>query len=126
MTFAAAKRAATAVGVATSAIGGLLVLAPERAVRALGLRDTRAMRIIGVADFALVPGLIAGRPRWPWMAARAGLNVVIAAHLLDETRKDPGRRPGAVALLLAGITIADARTARRLSVDERGDRSGRT
>ena len=126
MTFAAARRTATAVGVATSPIGGWLVLAPEDVARALGLRDSRAVRIIGVADLALVPGLIAGRPRWPWMAARAGLNVAIAAHLLDATRKTPDRRPRAVALLLAGITVADVATARRLSIDERRDGSGRT
>ena len=75
----AARRTAATVGVATSVLGATLVWTPDTVARVMGLRHPRPVRIIGLADLALVPGLIAGRPRWPWMAARGGLNVAIAA-----------------------------------------------
>ncbi len=115
-----AKRTATAVGMATLPIGGTLVLAPDAIVRALGLRHQTPVRLIGLADLALVPGLIAGRPRWPWMGARAALNVAIAIHLLTEDRRTPDARLRFVALALAAATVADGATARRLAADERG------
>lgn len=125
MTSVAARRTAATVGLATSAIGGALVWAPDTVVRALRLRHPQPVRIIGLADLVLVPGLIAGRPRWPWMAARAGLNVVIAAYLLDETRRTSEPRPRSAALLLAAITAADCVTTRRLRADERRPGRGR-
>lgn len=97
------------VGVATTVIGGALALAPGRVGPLAGLTEARATRLIGLADLALVPGLLAGRPRWPWMAARAGLNVAIAAYAIGLSGRDDaaGRaRAGGIALL--AITAADA------------------
>jgi len=80
-----AQRIADAAGLVTAAIGLALVLAPARSAKALGLgADLRRARIIGLADVALAPGLLAGRPRWPWMTARAGLNALVAAHYRAE------------------------------------------
>ena len=119
MSFRAAQRTATAVGVTTTGIGVALTWAPDAVAQALGLRHPRSVRLIGLADLALIPGLLAGRPRWPWMVARAALNVAIAAYLLDDARHTSASRPPRIALLLAAVTVADAGTARRLHADER-------
>lgn len=86
----AAQRSATGVGLINLPIGMALVLALSRAGRLLSARDhSVALRVIGTLDLALVPGLLAGRLRWQWMAARAGLNLVIR-RLLSAPRA-PGK-----------------------------------
>ena len=114
-----AQRTATTIGVVTTVIGGVLLWAPDGVARALGTSRPGQLRIIGLADLALVPGLIAGRPRWPWVAARAALNVAIAAYLVDDARSTRDPRPRRIALLLTAITVGDCATARRLRADER-------
>jgi hypothetical protein len=106
-----AKRSATGVGIITLLIGIVLVVAPSRAGRLLRTGDhPRALRAIGASDLALVPGLLAGRSRWRWMTARAGLNMVIAAYCLWLVRRERtvGAKIGAAAMLVA--TAADSRT----------------
>lgn len=101
----AALRSATAIGLITLPIGIAVTAAPSRVARVLRLGDhPRALRAIGVADLALVPGLLAGGRRWQWMTARAGLNLVIvrcdAAVTWTARRQTPGmgvlpsNRPG--------------------------------
>lgn len=106
MTPAAAERAAAWVGVATLLIGGALAVAPVRVGSVMGLTDPRGARIVGLADLALVPGLIRGRPVWPWVAARCSLNLAIAAYGLAVGRGD--RRALSAAALLLGATVGDA------------------
>ncbi len=72
-------RVATGVGAAAALIGGALVASPGRFGPWIALTDVGAARSVGLADLALVPGLLAGCPRWPWMAARAARNLVIVA-----------------------------------------------
>jgi hypothetical protein len=96
------------VGVLTLGIGGALAARPELG-RHAGV-EPGPTRAIGVADLALVPGLLSGRAPARWMAARAGLNVLIAAHL----RTRPGAAARAATLALAGLTAGDALTAARL------------
>jgi len=98
----------------TAAIGGALVVAPGRAGSAVGLEDRVAARWIGLSDLALVPGLVAGRPRWPWMAARAALNLAIAGYLVRTRHAAPGTRLSAVTAGLCLVTAADLRTAAAL------------
>lgn len=106
-----ARRSAAFVGLATLPIGAAILLAPERVGRALKLGDhPTALRAIGVADLALVPGLLAGRRRLPWMAARAGLNVAIAAYCVSLARSEGNIGPKIAASALAVATAADART----------------
>ena len=59
----------------------------------------------------LVPGLLRGEPRWPWMIGRAALNLAQAAYLLGaaERSSSPGA-PKAGAAALALLTIADTAT----------------
>ena len=112
---------ATGVGLATTLIGGALAAAPAGPAGFLRLSSPLGARVIGIADLALVPGLIAGRPRWPWMAGRAALNVAIAAYLLREARLaggDGGRlRVAAIALL--ALTVGDVQVTRALRVGAR-------
>jgi hypothetical protein len=106
----------TFVGAATLAIGAALTAAPGLATGPLGLRDQdAAMRAIGVSDLVLVPGLLRGEPRWPWMAARAGLNVVVATYLLGVAGQSSAPRAtrGLAGVMLA-LTAADGATAMSL------------
>ncbi|MEU4449919.1 hypothetical protein AB0F44_01250 [Nocardioides sp. NPDC023903] len=106
-----ARRSAAFVGLATLPIGAAILFAPDRVGRALKLGDHPAvLRAIGVADLALVPGLLAGRRRLPWMAARAGLNVAIAAYCVSLARSEGNIGPKIAAPALALATAADART----------------
>jgi hypothetical protein len=50
-------------GVVTTATGSALVLAPGRLGPMMGLTEPAVTRAIGIADLALVPGLIVGRPQ---------------------------------------------------------------
>jgi hypothetical protein len=103
-----AQRAASAIGAVSGLAGIGLLVAPEEIAAALGLADPRGLREIALADLVLVPGLLAGRPRWPWLAGRAALNVAIAGWLLAAPPAPDARRlVPAGALLL--VTVGDAR-----------------
>lgn len=107
------RHAPTAVGAITLGIGAALLADPHRAGAPLGLEPGPA-RVIGLADLALVPGLLRGRPRWPWMVARAALNVAIASHFARVVRRTDASRGLAAAGALTGLTVADSRVARQL------------
>ena len=83
------------VGWATLAAGAALVAAPGLTARPLGLDESShaALRAIGAADLALVPGLLRGNPKWPWMTARAALNLAQAASMLALAPGPRRRRP---------------------------------
>lgn len=108
----APERMPAFVGCATLAIGGALVVAPRLATGPLGLDgQNAALRLIGAADLVLVPGLLTGRPRWPWMVGRAALNLAMAAYLRGVAPQSPApvrARAGAAALL--GLTVVDGAT----------------
>lgn len=101
------------VGCVTLVVGAVAVAAPGRVTGALGLQgqDT-AMRAVGAADLVLVPGLLRGTPRWPWMVGRAALNLAQAAYV--QAVAPQSSSPGALqsgAGVLAGLTVVDAATA---------------
>jgi hypothetical protein len=99
-------------GYATLAIGAALVVAPRLLTGPLGLDgQERAIRLIGVSDLVLVPGLLRGRPRWPWMAARAAFNLGDALYL----RRVAGQDAGAAVML--ALTAIDGATALILRPD---------
>jgi hypothetical protein len=106
-----AKRAAVGVGAATTVIGGALAVAPQQIARRARLQDPTGLRTIGVADLALVPGLVAGRPRWPWMVARGALNIAIAAFLLRRPAGPDRLKQRIVSAALLGVTAQDLRVA---------------
>lgn len=105
----ALQRLPVFVGCVTIVTGAALVAAPGRTAGPLGLEgQDMALRAIGVTDLVLVPGLLRGRPRWPWMIARAALNVAAAAYLrgVAPQSSSPGV-PKAGAGLLLGLTAVD-------------------
>lgn len=114
MTHPAGQQAAVIVGTATLAIGVALLTAPGRFGPLLGLSSPAGARVVGALDLALVPGLLAGRPRWPWLTARAVLNVAMAAYTLNQAHGSPTQttRSRAFALALLAATIADSTAAR--------------
>jgi hypothetical protein len=107
------ERMPSVAGYATLAIGAALVVAPRVLTKPLGLDgQDRAVRALGVSDLVLVPGLLAGRPRWPWMVARAAFNLGDAAYLHRVARHDAG------AALMLALTALDGATALALRRSE--------
>ena len=104
-----AMRRSRQVGIGSLAIGAVLLLWP-RAGRISGL-DARDARLVALADLAVGPGLVWGRLRRPWLFARAGANLGIAALLLRR-RSRVGR---AIAAGLGAATVADLQMAAALS-----------
>lgn len=105
-----AMRAAAGAGAATLVIGGALAIAPGRVGPIGGFVKPAGARAIGIADLALVPGLLVGRPRWPWMAARAALNVAIVAYG-RKLERGGAPRIGLTTRVLSTITVADCAAA---------------
>jgi hypothetical protein len=120
MTTDQAHRAAMTAAAVTSVAGAVLVAAPARPARWLGVEDALGLRIIGVSDIALVPGLVVGRPRWPWLAARAACNVAIAGYALTQARGTDTRagRLYAVSAAMTIATVVDGRAMRTLQAAE--------
>ena len=110
-----AERAAVRVGVLTTAIGGVLTAAPARVGPLMGLTDPGAARLVGLADLALVPGLLRGRPRWPWLAARAALNLTIVGYAVVTAGHNRRAQVAAVALVAATVSDLGAMSALRSS-----------
>jgi hypothetical protein len=101
------------VGCVTLAAGIALLARPALATGPLGLEGQEtAMRLIGASDLVLVPGLLAGRPRWPWMVGRAALNLAVAAYLRGVAPQStaPARANGGAGVML-GLTVVDGATA---------------
>ena len=118
MTNTAGRRVSLAVGAITGLAGCALAAVPAHAGPLMGLAEPRDARLIGLADLALVPGLLLGRPRWPWLAARAALNVPMAAYVLHRGGKGPrARNARAFALTVTTATIGDLNAALALLHD---------
>jgi hypothetical protein len=100
------------VGGVTLAAGLSLLAAPRRTAALLGLEGQEpALRAIGASDLVLVPGLLRGSPRWPWMVGRAALNLVLAAYLhgvAEQSSSPDALRAGAG--LFLGLTAVDGAT----------------
>jgi hypothetical protein len=107
------ERAPLFVGCVTLLAGTVLVAAADRVCDGLGLDgQKRAVRVVGASDLVLVPGLLGGRPRWPWMLGRAALNVAQAGYLhrMAPRSASPAALERGAALLL-GLTVVDGATA---------------
>ena len=112
VTTATAVRFTTVVGVVTALAGSVLVAAPKAAGPLLSLTTPSGARMVGALDLALVPGLLAGRPRWPWLAARTVANIVTAAYCLRRASgSSEVRRARAVAATFVLLTLGDSTVA---------------
>lgn len=110
-------RAALLVGIGSAVIGGALVAQPARFGPALGLVGDTDARLVGALDLALAPGMLWGRPRWPWAVVRAAGSVAIAGFCLSRghgTVQWSRTRTAAAGLLGLGVgDLALARSLRR-------------
>ena len=112
MTARTVERLPVFVGCVTLAAGTALVAAPGTLTGPLGLEgQDAAVRAIGVSDLVLVPGLLRGRPRWPWMIGRAALNLAVAAYLhgVAPQSSSPALAKGGAGLFV-GLTAVDGAT----------------
>jgi hypothetical protein len=112
-----AEAGATFVGALTTAIGVSLLVAPVRTGKMLGVqvdRERRTLQILGAVDLTVAIGLLFGRPRWPWMAARAVCNPPTAVYLGLLGRRSESRTLYAVASVVLLATVADAAAVRTL------------
>jgi hypothetical protein len=123
----AAQHSVRNVGIITFFIGIALVIAPVQAGRLLRLEGhSGALRIIGVSDLALVPGLLVGKRKLRWMVGRAATNLMIAGYCVRLVRRERavGAGVGVVAMLAA--TVADSQTIAVLRSAGVGQMSGGT
>jgi hypothetical protein len=99
---ALAERITTFAGLATLVIGSWMVLDPARAGRALSFSDPapRRIRLGGLLDLTLAPGLLAAEHRRPWMIARAIFNAGFALN-----QRGPARG------MSCALAVVDAATA---------------
>ncbi len=106
------QRLATTAGLFTAVAGTALLGTPERLGPLIGLTGKRDAQLVGALDLALVPGLLFGRPRWPWLAARAASNLVTVGFVLRRGTDDRSRRNARVfSAALALATVTDLRAA---------------
>ncbi len=102
MTPEQARRNALTAGAVTAVAGPALLLAPERLAGLSGVDDARLLRLIGLSDVALAPGLLLAPGRWPWVGARAVVNATVGVRLLRE-RSRTARTTGVVMLALTAV-----------------------
>jgi hypothetical protein len=118
MTRRRADELANVVGVVTLGFGVVLTARPRRSATALGLGDRPVLAgAVGLTDLVVGSGVLWGRPRWPWMAARAALNLALAGcYATEANRPDGNRRARAGAIAMASLTVVDATLAIALAV----------
>lgn len=109
------QRTSTTAGVVTAVAGSALLVAPTRLGPVIGLSAKRDAQLVAALDLALAPGLVFGRPQWPWLAARAVSNVTTAVFvLLRAEGARPQRLARVFSALLAVATVTDVLGVRAL------------
>ena len=110
-----AERAATTAGLVTVVVGVALTLGPARCGQPIGMADhPSVMRAIGITDLLVAPGLLAGRPRWPWLLARAALNAGLVAGAMKYRGELGDRNSRVGAGTFALLTVVDGAAAATL------------
>ncbi|MCG5445559.1 hypothetical protein NIE79_004015 [Micromonospora sp. NIE79] len=122
MTRRRADTLANAVGLVTLGFGVVLTAMPRRGAAALGLGDRPVLaRAVGLTDLVVGSGVLCGHPRWPWMAARAAVNLALTGcYAVEAIRSDGGRRAYTGAIAMASLTVVDATLARALAAQRGG------
>ena len=119
LTVEQAERAGIAVGVVTLGVGLALFVAPRRTGEAAGVQAERGLRVVGLLDVVVAIGVLWGRPRWPWLAARSAANPPTAAYFAMLGRRSGAKTPVVIAAVILCLTIADASVGRVLRAAKR-------
>lgn len=115
MTPEQARRHARTAGIVTLVAGPALLTFPDRMSRITGVTDPRLLRLIGITDITLAPGLLLAPGRWQWLAARAGANALAGARLVRE----PSRVAKGAGVTLLALILLDGRSAATLRRETR-------
>ncbi|MEU7801423.1 hypothetical protein AB0B10_19335 [Micromonospora arborensis] len=109
---------ANVVGLVTLGFGVVLTAMPRRSAAGLGLGNRPVLaRAVGLTDLVVGSGVLWGRPRWPWVAARAALNLALTGcYAAEANRPDSNRRARTGAIAMASLTVVDATLALVLAV----------
>jgi hypothetical protein len=101
---------ADVVGLITLGFGVVLTVAPRRSAAVLGLGNRPVLAtVVGMTDLVVGSGVLWGRRRWPWMTARAALNLALAAcYGAEANRTGGGRRARAGIIAMGSLTVVDA------------------
>lgn len=103
------ERLADVVGWVTLGFGAALTVTPRRSAAVLGLGDRPELAtVVGLTDLVVGSGILRGRRRWPWMAARAALNLALAGCYATEASRaggDSRARAGTIAMV--SLTVVD-------------------
>ncbi|MGC4748531.1 hypothetical protein ACLQ28_23195 [Micromonospora sp. DT201] len=126
MTRRRADELANVVGFVTLGFGVLLTAMPRRSAAALGLGDRPVLAgAVGLTDLVVGSGVLRGRPRWPWMAARAALNLALTGCYAAEANRPGGnRRARTGAIAMASLTVVDATLALALATQRGNEDAG--
>ncbi|MDP9417523.1 MAG: SRPBCC family protein [Actinomycetota bacterium] len=111
---------ARGLGLFSLALGTAQVLAPQRVARRVGLDDTATtrdvMRLVGIRELAVVPGLLAGPAPRGWLLARVGgdvMDLALLGRALDRKRGADRDMATAAVAAVAGVTALDLLAVRR-------------
>ena len=109
MTRERTERLADGVGWVTLGFGTALTVAPRRSARALGLGDRPVLAaVVGITDLGVGSGVLWGRRRWAWMAARAALNIALVGCYATEANRAGGNsRARAGTIAMASLSVVD-------------------
>ncbi len=105
-----ARRNALTAGAFTAVAGPALIAAPVRISTMAGVRDPRLLRLVGLTDVVLAPGLLLAPTSWHWLAARAVANVAVGSMLVRE----PGWTARGTGVALLALAFVDGRSATTL------------
>jgi uncharacterized membrane protein len=110
------RRTSRLLGLASLGLGGALLGDPAGVARLTGVDDSPTaigvLTAVGARELLVVPGLLAGRPRWSWLrVAGDAMDLAAMGIALRDRRGDRARRLRNATIAVGVLTGADVLTA---------------